>query len=524
MDTYNNSSSAGVPAPSNFKGKIIPFNSSTETFEEDEDSLSDEEKMQKLVSDILDDLPDGMAPFSDVCNAHIFAVVYFGTVAYCPEEKTYLFFDGVKWCRDDENWTQTRQYAARVAEMIYTAASGYTEKDRRLAAKLQNTGKINAMLLMAETNLCVSKESFDRNPMLINVKNGTIELLPTGYRFREHRAEDYITLCADVDYKPIAKSPVFDEFLHSIMCVDAPTETISDAEAETNDRADYLQRIIGYSLSGKKDEDCFFVFYGNGRNGKGVFVDTMETLFGDYATCASPKTITAGQSARAGAPSEDLAALCGRRFITVSETEKGMTLNEALLKAATGRDKITARYLYKGLFCFRMEGTIIINTNHLPVVSDPTIFATGRTILLHFAHTFSEAEQDKSLREKLTTKGTKSAILSWALEGYNKQLTQSVKNMPQSSRDAINAYWKMTENVGEYAEKELSKTGDVMSYVTTSEAYKDYVEWCRYKSYHSESTEDFKKALTEQGMKIKRMTRKGCGKETVIFGFTLTTE
>ena len=92
--------------------------------------------------------------------------------------------------------------------------------------------------------------------------------------------------------------------------------------------------------------------------------------------------------------------------------------------------------------------------------------------------------------------------------------------MPQSSRDAINTYWKMTENVGEYAEKELTKTSDVTSYVTTSEAYKDYVEWCRYKNYHPVSAEDYKNALAEQGVEIKRMTRKGRGKETVIVGYT----
>lgn len=488
-------------------------------------SSSDEERFE-AVAEILENLPDGIVPFSDVCNGYVFSETYRSTLAYCPEDKTFLYYDGTRWCHDDAEYMFTRQLATSTAEAVYCCilqSDSYTKSDIKAAEKLQNVGKINGMLNMAKSYLCIHKDEFDRNPTLLNVQNGTIELLDTGYTFREHRSADYITMCADASYFPKARSELFEKFLSTTMCANSPTSTTTD-QSETSEKVDYLQRIAGYILTGRKNEDCFFIFWGEGRNGKGVFLDTLTSCMGDYAIATDPKTLTAGQSARPDSANENVAALCGRRLITASEPEKGMLINEAFIKSATGRDRISARHIYKGMFSFRMEGAFLVNTNHLPIVSDTTIFSTGRTILVDFSHTFSEAEQDKSLREKLSTDECKSAVLLWALDGYNKQLEHSIKNMPQSCQDALDRYRKMTDNVGIYANTALKATSDVSAFVTTTEAYHDYTEWCKCDGYHQVIAEDFKNGLRKLGMEIKRITRKGRGKETVIVGFSLNRE
>lgn len=515
------------------KSKIIPLGDyrsegeSTDTFGEpgamSAPVFLDADSLLIQVEDVLADLPDGMALHSDACHAFVFSEVCRDSVAYCPEEKAFLFYDGKRWCFDDSGATHVLRMAIDVAKSFSEAVSpsaGYSVRDAKEADKLQNLGKLRAMLYAAKSYLTVSKDCFDANPRLMNVANGTVELLPTGFRFREHRAADHITMYADTEYVPGASSPVFNDFLRSTMRLDAPTKTITDLTAETEAKIDFLQRVTGYLLSGQKEEDCFFIFYGNGRNGKGMFTSAISAVCGDYVANASAQTLTAGQSARAGDASENIADLCGKRIIIVPEPEKGMKINESFVKAATGKDRITARHLYKGMFSFRMEGTFLLSTNHLPVVSDPTIFTTGRTILLEFAHTFSESEQDKQLLTKLTSADCKSAILAWALEGFDKQLSKSVKSMPQSCLDALDEYERVTLNVTQYVRSELSGTEDRERYATTCAAYHDYLDWCGCRGYHPVTVEDFKTELARTA-DIRRMTRKGQGKETVIVGYAI---
>jgi putative DNA primase/helicase len=148
------------------------------------------------------------------------------------------------------------------------------------------------------------------------------------------------------------------------------------------DTAAYLQKALGYACTGLMDYECFFVLYGqSSRNGKTTLTESVGTVLGDYCVTAQPQTFSRRNSDGSSA-SPDTARLKGARLINVSEPEKEMTLNSALIKQLTGGDKYAGRYLNENIFEFRMEGKPFINTNHLPRVSDDTVFANGRASLV----------------------------------------------------------------------------------------------------------------------------------------------
>jgi len=310
------------------------------------------------------------------------------------------------------------------------------------------------------------------------------------------------------------------DICESIMRVERPSQTIPDIIGETREKAEYLQRMVGYSLTGRAKEECFFILYGDGRNGKGVFVHSLTTVLGDYAVTAMPNTFAKGQSARSGAASENVARLAGCRFINVPEPEKCFKLNEAFIKAVTGEDTITARFLYQGSFEFQMNGKIVMSTNYLPEITDKTVFDSGRIIMIPFEHHFTEDEQDKGLKELLITEDSKSAILKWSLEGYQKQCVRSVKDFPKSIKEAIDTYKAKTINVQQFISEEMVELQPGKYHCTTTEAYDSYKEWCDDNNLHAESQEEFNEEVSKIA-DIKRKTLPDHSKKKFIIGLDL---
>jgi putative DNA primase/helicase len=179
-----------------------------------------------------------------------------------------------------------------------------------------------------------------------------------------------------VEYDPQATCPRFDAFLHRITGGD-------------EDLIAYLQRAVGYSLTGPVSEDCVFILLGKGRNGKSVFLGVIERLLGDYAKATRPKTF---MTKRSEIPN-DVAALAQARFVPTVETARDKAFAENLVKQLTGDDTVTARFLYREFFNFRPSFKISIATNYQPTIrgTDHAIWEPHAFDSLHGDHSSTQA-------------------------------------------------------------------------------------------------------------------------------------
>jgi putative DNA primase/helicase len=217
----------------------------------------------------------------------------------------------------------------------------------------------------------------------------------------EPRQEWLITKQANVAYDPSATCPKFEKFLLEIM--KGRSELVS-----------YLQRLIGYLLTGDCREQAFFIWHGVGANGKSTLLQLLQAMLNEYATTSRMETWTV-QKRNAGGPSEDVARLHGVRMVCAVESEEDQRLAESLIKELTGQDKVAARRLYENSFEFVPQFKLILVCNHRPIVrgDDPAIWRRLR--LLPFERTFAVEEQDKTLAEQL--RAELPGILSWAVRG-----------------------------------------------------------------------------------------------------------
>lgn len=326
---------------------------------------------------------------------------------YCHLWGKWLVWDGRRWAVDDTADIERR--AKATIRAIYAEAAAIVGDDeaskaqRRAlagwAGKSESRGKLEAMIKQAasEPGVTVAPDDLDRNPWLLNVLNGTLDLR-TG-QLHPHNRADLITKLCPVEYDPAAGAPTWGAFLARIM----------DGKG---DLVTFLQRAIGYSLTGSIRERVFVIAYGEGDNGKTTLLETVQALLGDYASRTPTETL---MLRRDGNIPNDLARLKGARFVFASEVEKGRRLAVSLVKDMTGGDTITARFMRAEFFEFRPEFKLWLATNHKPVIKDTNQAIWRRIRLVPFAVSIPKAEQDKKLPEKLLAELP--GILAWAVRG-----------------------------------------------------------------------------------------------------------
>ena len=319
---------------------------------------------------------------------NMFADFFKPIARYNSERGIWFVYDGVVWQPDMEN-LKVAELAKYLADKLYLFALKITEEDVRKrfidrVRKLQQRKHRDTMLKDAKSVFPLSMKQYDQDIYLFNCKNGTLDLRTM--EFREHRPEDFLTKVSPVIYAPDADCPRWRTFITEIMQGDKA-------------RADYLQKAIGYSLTGDTRMECLFILYGpTSRNGKGTTMESILRIMGEYGKNADPTMLQAKFNSQSGGPSEEIARLAGSRFVNISEPEKKITLDAALTKRLTGNDTITARYLHENSFEFRPNFKIFINTNHRPNITDLTLFESGRIKIIPFDRHFEENEQDKDLK------------------------------------------------------------------------------------------------------------------------------
>ena len=368
---------------------------------------------------------------SDTGNATILVSMYGDTLRYDHKRKRWLRWGKHRWETNYDG--HISRLAQKVAEERYRRAMAIknddTEKKKEFAWAIvsEHRTKIDACVALAKIAEQITDDgtNWDRDITLLGAPNGVVDLR-TG-DLRPGKAEDRITMSTGVGFHPDAECPRWKQFL---------IEIFDDAEL-----IDWLWRVLGYSIIGETIEQIFMVGYGDGSNGKSRFLEAICNALGDY----SYYTPFATFSLPAPSSTNDLAALEHRRFVTSSETNIGTRLNIERIKAVSGGDKMTARFLYQEFETYQPHLKLWLFVNHLPDVNDDTIATWRRVRLIPFTKTFIKEAEDKHLGNKL--KAEAEGILAWLVRGCLEWQSRGLTPVPECIRAATGEYRRETDTV-----------------------------------------------------------------------------
>jgi putative DNA primase/helicase len=340
---------------------------------------------------------------TDAAHAERFAAAYSNDVRYDHRRKLYYIYQAPLWRADLDGhiYRLAIEFArARQAEALTIPDRKVRETAVQHFIRAESKASLDRLVSLAQKlpPIADNGDNWDVHPLLAGAPNGIIDL-QTG-DLRPSDPADRITLSVRVPYDVHAVAPRFEAFIAEIFNGDVELMT-------------FVQRFAGYSLTGLTSEQVLVVGHGCGANGKSTLLNTLSDVFGEYALNMPFTTIEVKQRSTI---TNDLAALAGKRFVTASETNDGSRFNEARIKALTGCDPITARFLYAESFTFRPQAKFILSVNHRPEVKDDSFGFWRRLRLVPFVRTFTGPERDPNLEKYFKT--TEAAgILRWIVAG-----------------------------------------------------------------------------------------------------------
>jgi len=406
---------------------------------------------------------------SDLGNAKLFIDQAEGKLLYSPG-MGWLAWDGRRWTTASQ--TKLFEVTEDVINLLHSQANSDPSNPqlKQHAAHSEAYRSITAMHSLAQmsSELHVSDSDFDSNPHLINVLNGTLNL-KTG-KLHEHSRDDRITMLADVEYVPGFRSTIWDRFIRDIC-------------THNRELMEYMQRAVGYALTGYTSAQCMFILYGEGANGKSTLVEAVRATLGDYAKSADPNTLMAQSGTRIR---NDIARLRGSRFLSATESSSHGKLDETMIKQLTGNDVVPARFLYRETFELRPTWKIFLSTNHKPTLEGVDYAIWRRIRLVPFEATFKGPTMDRNLLSKILME--KEAVLVWALAGCRKWMVEGIET-PDKIRRATAAYRAEMDIVGEFIDESCYRHQEAT--VKVADLYEVYMRWCRGNHEKPLSTRDF---------------------------------
>ena len=404
-------------------------------------------------------------------------------------------WDGKRW-RIDAGDVAVRRYAHRVAkailaEVAHLADPKMQEARAKWSISSGYTARISGMMLQAEPHLALTADDLDRDPWLLTVNNGTIDLHDG--TLRPHDPADLITKLAPVEFDPLALCPTWERFLESTFAGD-------------RDLIEFMQRALGYSLTGITREHVIFICHGSGSNGKSVLLETIASILDDYTRQCPSDTFTAKDKTGSGI-SNDIARLAGARLVAVVETDQEKRLAEGLVKQATGGDRMAARYLHHEFFEFTPKFKLWLATNHKPSIRGTDHGIWRRIRLLPFNVTFHDPDKaepgtptkDDRLKDKLLAELP--GILAFMVRGC---LTWQATGLGSASAVdiATTAYRDQQDRIGGF----IADRCDVSpSYSCKfSDLYDGYKRWCGDNGDTPIAGKTFADRLDEKGFPLLR--------------------
>lgn len=465
--------------------KAIPMKQSYSNVEEDQ-AESTEAVAARAPLDLRS--PEGR---TDVANGRRFAQRHRNRVRWCDAMQSWLYYDGRRWDRDSQRIVDAlaKDTSAEVWGQTSTVLPDVDQGTGRSLLKhahhTASAGGLSAMLSLArsEPGIPITPEDLDVDPWAFNVLNGTLDLR-TGAIW-SHDSADLITKLSPVVYDPAALCPTWDHMLETTM-------------AGRRDLIDFVQKAVGYSLTGSTREQVLFLLHGSGANGKSTFVNAVHNSIGDYAMATVDKLLMATKGDR---HSTELVDLEGKRFASSAEFKDGGRLNEALVKQLTGSDRIRGRRLYEDNHEFVPTHKLWLSTNHLPQIKGTDHGIWRRLRIIPFTVAIPKGEQDEQLAEKLDAE--RAGILAWAVRGCLAWL-QGGLEQPSAVADATSDYKRDQDVLGAFLD-ECCVRGKGRA--KASAVRERYVAWCKANGEEALNATRMGNALTK--LEINRRTSNG---------------
>jgi putative DNA primase/helicase len=461
---------------------------------------------------------------TDMGNVAILADSTNGNLRFVPERKIWLWWDGQCWT-PDTGGTRAQTAALKVSEHHFLKAvelrkqlDGLDDTERKRieaaaksvdawAAQCRNKQRLDNMLTLAkcDARFALPIAMLDTSLDLLGVANGVVDLR-TG-QLRDASRDDYVTKRSPVKFNPERSAPRWRKFI---------VEITSDAEGVPRPLlGQYVQRLVGYCLTGLTSEHKMFIAVGKGANGKNVLLDMVQRLMGDYCETITPEALMAvrkdfdAERAMPGARK-----LAGARAAISSESKDGQRLDVAMVKRHTGGGHMTARGLHENAFTFVITHKLWLMTNHKPALDHMDEAMRGRLHMIPFDRCWNRPghpernpmlpDGDKSLPEKLTLESD--GILTWMVEGAVMYLRDGLEP-PKEVVHMTRAYFKDQDPFGiwfDTCEKCDPKQG-----VSASDLFTAFGDWCQGEGFSASETQTaFSTKLTSRGVESKK-TNKG---------------
>lgn len=423
-----------------------------------------------------------LCALSDVGNAQRFATQHAGSLIYVPERERWMEWCGVRWEADMSGRVTelAKQVAAGIQDEAKVAANHDLSKAIVRHAKATNhVSRIKAMIELAKStpSVVVPSSQLDQAPTLLAVRNGTVDLETCALKPGDPL--DRITMLANVAYDESAKCPAFNTFL----------ERVAGGDDEL---AGYLQRVVGYAISGFTSEQCLFFLYGPGANGKSTLLNVLGDVLGEgYCRVTPAETIMARPGA--GPANVELARLPRARVVVTNEIEEGAWLAESLVKQITGGDKLVARQLYKDYFEFKPQFKLFVAGNHKPVIRSDDHGIWRRIHLVPFLTTIPMEDRDPKLAEKLCKEGP--GILNWAVAGFA-SWRQLGLAPPRAVTEAVDEYKQEMDLFGQWLEDCCILRGNAET--RAARAYEVYRFWAIRNGYRPMTNASFGRKVKER--------------------------
>jgi len=421
---------------------------------------------------------------TDTGNAVRLVRLFGDRLRYCYEQRCWYVWTHKVWQKD--LGAQINHYATKTVKHIYIEASqeADTAKAKELAKhamQSESNHRIVAMIARAESQsgIPIGVQEIDQDNWLLNCANGTVDLR-TG-ELLPFNKQHYITHIIATKYDPEATCPIFDKFLGRV--------TRGDSELIA-----YIQKCVGYSLTGDTRTELVFFVYGEGQNGKSTFISTVRVLLGCYAHRVSPDVFMQMKGKGSGGPKESLANLRGKRFVAASEIEEGRRLHMSLVKSLTGAETITADRKYEHEIEWQPTHHLWLSGNYRPEIRDDSIAAWRRLKIVPFIVHIPDEEKDEALKFKLLDELP--GILAWAVRGCLAYQKEGLRD-PQAVTQATSDYRKENDILGIFID-ECCIMEDGAT-ITNKSLRAELKAWCTGSGLDSLNTHQVKRLMLARG-------------------------
>lgn len=390
----------------------------------------------------------------------------------------WLIYEGKRWINDKRG--------SRVQEAIKNLLDklvDYIDANRTFGNEERETLRKSALRLRRKTAIAgiaqlassapdiLDDGDSDEPPMMLNFQNGTLKL--ASLILEPHSPGDRLSQILPYDYDPEAECPTFDRILADVLDPDV---------------ADFLVRMVGYSLKGTGELQKMALLVGAGRNGKTTVVEAMANAMGQYAVSADPNSFMKSQFK--GSINNDIARLAGARLIRTAEINTGQVMDASLVKRMTGEDEIIARFLHQEFFSFRVKALLMMVANFLPVFDGSDLAVARRLLVFKFNRVIDADKVDLGLRPKLV--GEAPGIMNRLLEGMQRY-EQNRKWVPQAILDETDKVVRDGNQVGQFIEEHFEPV--LGAKARANDVFDRYKVWCAMEGSNAMTVHSFRAAL-----------------------------